>query len=322
MKNNIQIISLSLILFTVLSLQAGQNGGYAGSFLRIGLGARATALGNATIADTPNGYSMYYNPATVGFLDSKTVALSYSFMPLERQFNYIGYAMHVPPGAGLSIGWVNSGDSDFSGYNSLGEQSSTIQHSINALFFNVARRFLDRISVGLSIKYMWENINDGGVDFDYNSSGWGWDLGVHFLLNEDITVAAVVRDLGSKFKANTSEIFELGGTTTDKFPALYMFGGRYKTPLKWLVAHYQFQASSKKDYRHHAGLEARYAMDENEASGKFLALRLGLDDSKLRAGAGMGFNLFSLISHLDYAFVPSVIDEGSSHIFSWQFHFN
>ncbi|HGY54434.1 MAG TPA: hypothetical protein ENK44_01905 [Caldithrix abyssi] len=309
-----------LILFSFAS--AGENGGYAGSFLRMGLGAPSLAQGNATIAGTPNAYSFYYNPASVAFLDGKVASLSYSFLTLDRRFNYIGFAMPIKPAAGFSLGWINSGNADFPGYNSLGEEYGQISHSLNAVYFSFARKFGKRVSVGLSVKYMWERINDGGVSFDYSSTGVGWDVGIYYRPLDNLTLAVMVQDAGSKFKASTTEIFERGGTTTDYFPALYRAGLRYETFWKWLVINYTFEASSKLQYKHFIGLESRYIIGEKKDGDKFLALRAGMSNGTFTAGAGMGFQLFKIISHLDYAFVSSVVDEGSSHIFSWQFYLN
>ncbi len=314
-----KIVFVFLVFFISNLAIAGQNGGYAGSHLRIGLGARGTALGNAIIAGQPDGYSVYYNPAAVGFIEGKTVALSYSFMSLDRLFNFVSFSMKLPPSAGLSIGLINSGYKSFYSYNSVGWQTEKINQSANTAFFNFSRKFIDIFSIGLSIKYNWEDIDDGTSEFEYSSQGWGWDFGIIYHVNDNIVLAATARDVGSKFKANTTEIFERGGTTIDKFPALYNFGGRYITPLKWLRLHYTFQTSSKKDYRHFMGAEARYNADNN-ADEKHLALRLGLSNGSFTAGAGMSFELLNLLSRLDYAFYPSVVDEGSSHIFSWQFY--
>jgi len=324
MKSLKKYTLLVLLLITIslpLSSLAGENGGFAGSFLRIGLGAPSVAQGNATIAGAPNAYSFYYNPASVAFLDGKVASLSYSFMPLDRRFNYVGFAMPLPPAAGLSLGWINSGYADFPGYNSLGEEYAQIEHSINAVYFSFARRFWKNFAIGLSVKYMWEKISDGGVSFDYNSTGVGWDLGLYYRPWDDLTLALVAQDVGSKLKASTTEIFERGGTTTDYFPVLYRMGLRYKTLWEWLTVQYTFEASSKAQYKHFAGLESRYVIGDNKNSGKFLALRLSMSNGTFTAGAGMGFTLFTIISHLDYAFVPSIVDEGSSHIFSWQFYF-
>lgn len=308
---NLKTALLVLLIFNGFVF-AGSNGGYAGSFLRIGLGARSMALGNTGLADEASGYSFFYNPATTANLNGKVFSLSYSFMSLDRRFNFIGYSMKVPPGAGFSVGWINAGVGDVPEINSLGEITGDIDHSINGAYFNFARAFSKHFSAGLSIKYLWEGLGVAGEN--YKSSGWGWDFGAIYRMDDGLTLALAVRDVASKLKANTDKLFEFGGTTVDKFPMLYLAGARYVTPFQWLRVLYDFEYSDKSDMKHHVGLEAVHK--------DLLALRFGLNNGNFTAGAGMSFKLYHYTGRLDYAFVPGIYDEGSSHVFSWQVCFD
>jgi len=289
------------------------NAGYAGAYLRMGLGARSIAMGNTGIAEEPTAYSALYNPAIYGFIQDKKVGLSHSFLSLDRHVNYISYSMHIPPGAGFSIGWMETGVGDLKSYNSSGLETGDINQTANAVLFSFGRAFSDKLAVGVTIKILWEFINDGTDEFDYGSNGVGIDLGILYRFNSDITFGYQLRDLKSKLKANTDKIFERGGTTIDNFPLIHKIGGSYKTPLEWLRMNYEFEWSNKKDYIHHFGAEALWA--------KNLAIRIGMDDANFVFGAGMDFGFMNTISFLDYAFQPSIFDEGSSHLFSWQISF-
>jgi len=304
------IILLCIIQFNTF---AEGNGGYAGAYLHMGLGARSIAMGNTGIAEKPTAYSAFYNPAIYGFLRDKKVGLSHSFLSLDRRVNYISYSMFVPPAAGFSVGWMETGVGDLKSYNSIGLETGDINQTANAVFFSFGRAFSEKLSVGISIKILWEFINDGTDEFDYGSNGVGVDFGVLYRYNNDISFGYQLRDIKSKLKANTDKIFERGGTTIDNFPLIHKIGGSYKTPVDWLRVNYEFEWSNKKDYIHHFGTEALWA--EN------LALRLGLDDGNFVFGAGMDFNLIGTLSFLDYAFQPSIVDEGSNHLFSWQISF-
>jgi hypothetical protein len=317
MKFKILVFIFVIFVLSNHLLIAGENGGYAGSFLRIGVGARSNALGNTGVADRPNGYSFYYNPSAAAFVDGKIISLSYSFMSLDRRFNVISYSMRVPPEAGLSIALVNTGVGNIKAYNSLGEESGSIEQWANGIYFNFAKRFGDKLSFGLSLKYLREDINH--KEYDYNASGWGFDFGSTYLLTDEITIGAAIRDIRSKLKANTSDIFEFGGTTIDKFPVLYNLGVKYITPYSWLRLLYEFEGSDKDAYRNHFGAEIVYIKGDRNTVGDNLSLCFGLNEGEITAGAGMVFNFLGNSSRLDYAFIPSYIDEGSSHIFSWQF---
>jgi hypothetical protein len=306
------IIILITILLPVLAFSS-ENGGYAGSFLRMGLGARSISMGNTGVAHPTNAYSSFYNPASFGFIEDITVGLSYSFLSLDRRFNFISYSMKVPPGAGFSISWIESGVGDIISRNSIGEPTGDINHSANAVYFSFGRQFGKRLAIGVSLKILFEFINDGTDEFDYSSNGVGFDIGLLYKFNDEIMIGGLVKDINSKFEANTDKIFELGGTTTDKYPVTGKIGAFYRTPLKWLNAAYDFEWSDKGLKKHHLGLEAVH--------GENLALRIGLNGENLVFGGGLDFKIFGSTSYLDYAFVPSIVDEGSSHVFSWQIRF-
>ncbi len=220
--------------------------------------------------------------------------------------------MPVKPGGGITLGWLESGDEPFAARSSIGTKTGSIHHSASAFYLNFARPFSEKLSVGLTFKYLLEYINDGTDDFDYKSSGLGFDFGLLYYWNKQLTIGAAVRDINSKLKASTTEIFEHGGTTIDKFPVLYRLGTSY-SPLGQVKIYYDFEFSNKKAYDHHAGVELKH--------GRNLALRLGLDDGQFAFGSGLDFRMSRVISHLDYAFVQDRAGEGPAHVFSWQFFF-
>jgi len=308
----ILILSIIILVFSI-NIKAEDNGGYAGAFLRMGLGARGIAMGNTGIAEKPNAYGVLYNPAIFGYTEGKMVGLSHSFLSLDRHVNFISFSMKVPPGAGFSIGWMETGVGDLKSYNSIGQETGDINQTANAVYFSFGRAFTEKLSVGISIKILWEFINDGTDQFDYSANGVGFDFGVLYKLTEELYLAYQLRDIKSKFKASTEKIFEHGGTTIDVYPILHKIGASYVTPLEWMRLNYEFEMSNKEAYKHHIGAEALW--------GKNLALRLGLNNWNVTFGAGMDFNFLGTVSFLDYAFYPSIYDEGSSHIFSWQVAF-
>ena len=85
------IISIFLISFNAYS-KVGSNAGYAGSFMRMGLGARALGMGNTGVACSNNGFASYYNPAALPYLPGRHLSLTYYFLSLDREFHYAGFA--------------------------------------------------------------------------------------------------------------------------------------------------------------------------------------------------------------------------------------
>ena len=79
-----RLILLLLVIFCSQGKSEG-NGGYSGAFLRIGLGARGQAMGNAQVATSDQGFGFFYNPAAQPYLEKFSANLSYSFLSLDRR---------------------------------------------------------------------------------------------------------------------------------------------------------------------------------------------------------------------------------------------
>ncbi len=306
-------VTAFLCILLMVPLFADENARLAGSYLRMGLGARSIALGNTGVASPVSAYSLFYNPAILGEIQGRLGGLSYSFLSLDRRHGYISLAIKIPPAAGLSIGWIESGVGDLKSYNSIGQETGEINHSANAIYFSFGRNVIDRLYIGLAAKLLFEYINDGTDEFDYSSNGFGFDIGLLYVINDKLRIGYQIRDIKSQLKANTDQIFERGGTTIDPFPILNKFGAYYETPLSWIRTAYDLEWSNHSQVKHHIGVEAVH--------GRNLALRIGYNGTVMTFGAGMDFKILTIESFLDYAFLPSVVDEGSSHVFSWQLAF-
>ena len=311
-------ILICILLFSGL-LFANNNSQYAGSFTRLGLGSRSLAMGNTGVASPGYGYSFYYNPALAGLHDKRIFSNSYTFLSQGRHAYFLGFSTKIPPGAGFSLAWLKTGTDDFANYNSIGNKEGVVSHSAHAIYGSFSRQFGDKLSIGITLKGLLEYISS--PDFNYESSGVGADIGVFYQVNDNVLLGAVYKDIGSNLKANTQDIFEFGGTTVDHFPKLFRIGAFYKTPVKGLNAAYDFELSSKEEYTNHFGLEAVHERN--------ISARLGLMDFKgensrkiqFFAGAGINFNLYNYVTHLDYTFISSKETEGSSHLYSFEIYF-
>ena len=327
MSNKTSALCLLIMLISICGLSgtvlADGSGGFAGSFLRVGLGPRALAMGNAQVATADNAYGIFYNPGALPALSDKQLALSFSNMALDRRFNFIGVAVPLPPVAGAAIGWINSGVKDLRAYNSNGEDVGEINNGLNGVYaaFGVKPIALvqrdgglknlpgDFLSIGIAVKFLQESISDD-EDFDYSGSGLGVDFGVQIKPLKSLTIGYQVKDIGAKLESNTNDIFTRGSQLENAFPITQKAGLFWISPVKWAALAYDFEWNDKGTEKHHFGMEfiSPYAVG-----------RWGIDNGRFTAGGGVDFDAIqSLRMALDYAFVTSVIDEGGSHLFSWR----
>lgn len=321
-----RLLPVYFLLFISFAVFAEGNGGFSGAFLRVGLGARAMAMGNAQVATADHGYGMYYNPAALPNLEKRYFSLSYSNMSLDRKFNYIGFSLPLAPVAGASIGWINSGVGDLRAYSSTGQDVGEIDHGLNAIYAAFALKIIalvqqekkmlnvpaDLVSVGIAVKYLRESLGDN-EDFDYSGKGFGVDLGILLKPHPRLALGYQVKDINGSLSSNTNDIFERGSDLDNSFPLTQKAGIFYHTPLSWLSVAYDFEWSNKGEEKHHLGAEL---------SSKIAFGRFGYDNDHFTIGGGLQFHAYKKLSMtLDYAFVDDVEDEGVSHVFSWQFLF-
>ncbi|HED11195.1 MAG TPA: hypothetical protein ENJ10_10950 [Caldithrix abyssi] len=314
-KSSLLASAMLLVLLAVMTLpaQINHHGGRAGAFLRIGLGGRSMAMGNTGAAMPGGAYAFFSNPALTGLEGKKVAALSGNFMSLDRYAYFAGYTAPVPPKAAVALGWLTSGTGNLRSYNSIGQDVGGINHAMHAIYGTFMRTFGPDLRVGANLKMVIENINDGTAEFDYSALGVGGDVGLYYRWSDNLGLALVVENMGVDLKANTEKIFSRGGNTSFSLPVIYKAGMFYNTPLSWLNVAYDFVTSDQSEFEHRLGVEALYS--EN------IALRMGFNGTRFTYGAGMDFKFMGKVSYLDYVFASSVVDEGASHLFSWQFFF-
>jgi len=308
----VRIIFIILTWGLIFQVYAEGNGGYSGAFLRVGLGARGIAMGNAQVATADHGFGFYYNPAAQPYLEKFSANFSYSFLSLDRRFSFVGLSSPLKPQGGVSLGWIYSGVKDIQGYDSRGIATDNINHGIHAIYFSFGIFVVpQRLSVGINAKYLREDLSD--PDFDYDGSGFGADLGILAKVTRDLSVGYLLKDLNASLQSNTNNIFERGIEKENNFPITHRLGLFYDAPVRWIHAAYDFEWSHAGEVKNHLGLEFTVPG---------VAARIGYDADHFTLGGGLEIDRFARVKAiLDYAFVTSVIDEGVSHVFSWQLAF-
>ena len=303
-----------IILFIVLSfcsLIAG-NGGYGGAFLRVGMGPTGQALGNSGVARfNPVPSSVYYNPAIITELNSSIFEAGYNFMSLDRQFIYLAYATKLKGTASLSVNYIKSGVGNILSRDDEGVSYGTIEHDYHAVQVIFGKSFGD-FSFGFALRLMYEFMDN--QEFEYSGSGVAMDIGFLYKLSDQLWFGAHAKDINGKLESNSEGIFSQGQTLPNDFPTIYKLGVGWQVDPDIGSVYYDYEQSSKETVKHHIGLESTVLME-------MLQVRAGMENDRFTAGFGLTFEAFGKNSEINYVYLPSVIDEGDSHAFSWIFTF-
>lgn len=337
MKNIILgLIIISMALLCTVSEAADGDGGSAGAFLRMGLGARPKAMGGAFTAVAEGSYAGYYNPGGFPRTEYKELAFSYRTLALDRKFNYIGAIVPLRPkvkspdeaetaqenapkkstekpfNAGLYLGWIHAGVDNIDARDYNGVQYGTFSNSENAFMFGFAVQPAKFISLGFTGKILYNRFpNMTQEDEALTSKGLGFDFGVLITPIENLSLGLMAKDLRSKYTWNTESVWERGTTSYDDFLKILRVGMAYRLLNDKLLVAADFEDNKKQKERFHLGVE--YCPYPN------IYLRAGMDVDEPTFGFGYQFQLWKFNTILDYAYVNDEVAPSSEHVISWAF---
>lgn len=303
-----------------------------GAFSRMGFNPRGIAMGNSISALNDGNLNSYYNPALSVFQVDNSFTSSFGFLSLDRKLNFINFtrrfelysdrdtAINRKPRstAGISLGIINSGVNKIDARDRHGFKDDELSTSENLFFVGLGVKFSEKISAGLNVKLYYYKLYE-----DVTSTGIGFDLGVLYTFNPQITFSFVMADLNSKYKWDTSPIYSTDGiTSVNLFPTTKKIGTAVRFPDIDLVttAEFVFDSYASRILK----IGAEYNLIEN------LFLRGGIDnwflnnkDNSVRPSFGLSYTqkISSLYVGFEYAFVLEKYSPSDRHFIGLNINF-
>lgn len=290
-------LTILLMAMIATSLRAADVNNSAAAYMRMGVGARVIAMGEAGSTVSRDVASSYWNPAGLVHMKDYELGTTYNFsLGLDRSHSYIGIGKNYAFGA-LAFSWINAGVANIEGYDESGQPTGIFSDEEHCFALSYAYN-LNRVSLGLSPKFYLSQIDAE------TETGYGVDLGVRYDLNQYLELGLMARDLYGKLGEVTLPyqiaaglaVYPLAGMTLaadvkleqDENPT-YALGAEY-----WTAIGRDPEGGSQL---------ASEALNEENAWTDILAdvqtgLRLGFGDNRLSAGTGIRFRNFQL----DYVF--------------------
>ncbi|GMU87811.1 MAG: hypothetical protein AMXMBFR49_00190 [Chlorobiota bacterium] len=162
-------------LFPVLG---GQRAGIsAAQFLKIGVGGRASAMGDAFVAVANDASSLYWNPAALVQFDNNQVIFSHNSWLVDVKHNFAGGVYHITPddAVGVSLTMLSAGDMKVTTEFAPFGTGEYFTFSDMAISVSYARKMTDKFSFGATVKYMEETLDKlkmRGVLLDFGTYYW------------------------------------------------------------------------------------------------------------------------------------------------------
>jgi hypothetical protein len=282
-----------LALYLILNNQVF-GGGFAS--LKRGADARAGAMGMAYTALASDGSGSYWNPASLVQIDGIDVIIAHQqwLEDVNTEFFGIGRG-NLKYGTGIYLLYTSVQNIEYRRVPSAIPLGTFSSHELIA-GFSFSRMLNNNLSIGLSIKLLYEKI------FIDEAWGVGGDLGIlWWIWNNKIRVGGVLQNVGKTGKLKNEKI---------ALPLIGKIG--MAIPFKFLNGSCIFvlDGITEQDFpfRIHGGIEYSWC--------DLLFLRggyqVGYDIREWTTGIGFGWGKY----RIDYSYMPIYSDLGDSHHFT------
>ncbi len=290
------------IIFSIIlgfGCLAAQEAGTGLTFLKLGVGARSIAMGEAYTAITTDHPSLFYNPASLRFAKDHELLLMHKEWIAETSSEYLGASV-VGENFNYGFSALNTSVGEIEVRTKPGPVEGTFSAQNFALGLTVSFSVDEHLAIGFTGKFLYEKI------FVDEASGYGFDIGGAYRYSDDLMFGASILNIGA-MNILRDQATEL--PTTVRVGTAYSYSEFDNISLVGAAD----VVKTLKDRKTHfnAGVEARF--------NQLLAIRAGYKTGYSNSSITAGFGVLYGIVKFDYAFVPFTEGFTSTHTFSFSF---
>jgi len=335
----------SLIAFLMLSAlpraeEVDPLAGRPGTFLRMGAGSRAEAMGNAqTALLEPTTVVAYWNPAMAVMLgEPHVLASGYRFLTMGRRQGYLSYTNRIPPRMALSVAILYQGDHDIPIFDTDGNFTYTGGYMSLATHITLAYKVSKRLSFGINTAIFTSTVNAGTGDenkITTPGSSATIDLSAFYKLKKNFSLGLNVKQVRGKSRWEVPTYgTEMNTVIAENLPMEVKFGAAWQGALKGRACAVTYDMDGfvvpldNETFSWYRRLKDGRSLVEHHAGAEFFLypefpLRIGVSNSGgFSCGTGFYFSTGSLKgSKLDYVFTvepnSTGVENGVSWTYSW-----
>jgi hypothetical protein len=210
MRTFLILFTLGVLILSLCFLAQAQGPGTSGAnFLKIGVGAKATAMGGAFTALASDGTSLYWNPAGLTQLEEREFSATYNSWFEGISQGYLGLIFPSSKGTmGFGANYVDMGKLE--GRDVEGNPTGDFTASDTHIFFGYARK-LKKSSWGLTLGWLQDVIkNDKKNTFLAN-------IGFLYPVSDRFTLGVVAQNVGARLGSDPLPLtFKIGAASKSK----------------------------------------------------------------------------------------------------------
>ena len=289
------------------SLGSQRVGTSAGTFLKIGIGARPVAMGGAFVAVANDPTTIYWNPAGLAGLLRQQLVVSHVEWPADIDYDYVALVLPVEKlsgSIGIQFGVLHTDIEETTELAPFGTgQTFTFADYVAGISY--ARRFTDKLLIGLTGKFVHENL---GVDVGGTTiNTFLIDVGsIYYVGFGSLRVGVALANFGPDFNPSgkffspfSAEVREFDSANP---PTQFRFGAAWEpieTHEMKLTTAFEVTQPADNQQAVKSGLEATFR--------NVFSLRTGYDfnadEIKFSAGAGALVDIGTWRGTADYAYL-------------------
>lgn len=274
----------------VIRLFGDENAGTSSAqFLRIPVGARAVAMGQAYTALAADGSAIFWNPAAIMRTPGRqNFFVAHTEWTTEIDLDYAAYHRRGQNFAnGIMLGTLRSGD--ILRTDELHQEGTGQYFDANQFFLGatLARAITDRFSIGASVKYFQENLDQ------FQSRAMLADMGIlYFVGLGDLRIGFAVRNFGNDIQpGGTPPALPDGLVPSQEFqsfpaPTLGAFGAA----RTWTLGR-EVELVTAADFNHPSDYSESFRLGTELGLRRRLFLRAGYETNRPEGGLAAGFGL-------------------------------
>src|SRR5690242_9994909 len=161
LKTISKVASLLCLSLPRVYAAAGTTGA---SILDIPVGAEPAALGSAYSALAADAYAPVWNPAGLGWLEDTELGAQHLSYLESMNFEYASFVHPLKQGRSLGASIQYAGSNSIIGRDISGQETSNFDASFGAYSVAYGQRMSDRLSLGLSGKWVHVSLADVGAN--------------------------------------------------------------------------------------------------------------------------------------------------------------
>ena len=211
---SILLLNLNQGYSQLIPVLGGQRAGTAAAqFLKIGVGGRATAMGESFVAVANDASALYWNPAGIVQFKRNELILSHVEWLVDIKHEFVGYVHQINSVSAIGVQITSLHTEDMPVTTEFQPRGTGEFFTFSDVLFGVtyASNLTDRFSFGGTIKYFDETLDD------ISMSGFLIDLGTFYKIGIGSgRFAVAVTNFGGQLTPS-GEIKLLNGTVVNNF---------------------------------------------------------------------------------------------------------